>query len=235
MQSNVDASMATFVESKTETPSVSSKSAISSKAPVISSTPKHTECSHIYSITTVNATCTADGYETKACTKCGVTNKTVLKATGHKMVNERCSVCGYADVTACRKKVYDWFKASGKTEHYLADSNYYFKASENGSIYFYFNDNSSTLSISVYGWEKNSCYIEYKNNTTLNVIEGEFKMDTVHSSNDFNTMNGSVEGALKAQMITELKGKIDGVLLKFQAEMKTQMGVSLKDIGFTKY
>ena len=62
-------------------------------------------------------------------------------------------------------------------------------------------------------------------------------MDEVHSTNRiyFNQMNGTVDGERKEQLIAELRGKIDGFLLKFQEVMQSNVGVSLKDIGFTAY
>ena len=230
------------VESKFQTAEVGSKAQTSVESSMPPSTYENPKvCTHNFTSSTVSASCTTDGYITKTCTLCGyTTEKTVIKATGHNMVSGKCTACGYADVTECRNRLSDWLKANGSGtygEYYLSDNRYYFKTSGGGNIYFHFEDgNNGSIIVSIYGWEKNKCYIEYIY-TALENIEGEFPMDEVHSSNRtyFNQMNGTVDGERKEQLIAELRSKIDGVLLKFQEVMQSNVGVSLKDIGFTAY
>lgn len=232
------------VESKVQTAEVGSKAQTSTESSIPPSTYENPKvCTHNFTSSTVSAGCTTDGYTTKTCTVCGYTaEKTVIKATGHNMVSGKCTVCGYADVTACRNAMCDWLKANGSGtygEYYLSDNRYYFKTSGGGNLYFHFEDgNNGSIIVSIYGWEKNKCYIEYiKSDTVFENIEGEFPMDEVHSTNRiyFNQMNGTVDGERKEQLIAELRGKIDGFLLKFQEVMQSNVGVSLKDIGFTAY
>lgn len=230
------------VESKLQTAEVGSKAQTSVESSMPPSTYENPKvCTHNFTSPTVSAGCTTDGYITKTCTLCGyTTEKTVIKATGHNMVSGKCTVCGYADVTECRNRLSNWLKANGSGtygEYYLSDSRYYFKTSGGGNIYYHFEDgNNGSIIVSIYGWEKNKCYIEYIY-TALENIEGEFPMDSVHSSNRiyFNQMSGTVDGERKEQLIAELRSKIDGVLLKFQEVMQSNVGVSLKDIGFTAY
>lgn len=213
--------------------STAKKTSVSSTTSTNSEKPK--VCTHNFTVSTVDAKCTQDGLTTKTCTLCGYTEKAVIKSIGHKMVSGKCTACGYADVTECRNSVSNWLKSYPNSEYRLEDSRYYFKSSGGGNIFFYFDDgNTENISISIYGWEKNLCYINYIKDVN---IEGEFPMDSVHSTNRiyFNQMNGTATGNQKTQMITELRNKIDGVLLKFQEVMQSNIGVSLKDIGFTAY
>ncbi len=233
----------TKIETVSSETASSAESAVSSENPVssvksaVSSAPVHTECSHTFSVSTVNATCTEDGVKTQICTKCFIEVRNVIKATGHTMSGERCSVCGYADVTECRNKVCNWLQSDYGGKHTLSDSRYIINASGGGNIFFNFADEDCHIEISVYGWEKNTCYIRYIINNALYITEGEFPMDSVHSSNRiyFNQMNSTADGTAKEQEIAALRGKIDGVLLKFQEVMQNNTGISLKDMGFTAY
>ncbi len=215
------------VVSKPEKPSLSSTNSTNSEKPKV--------CTHNFTVSTVDAKCAQDGLTTKTCTLCGHTEKAVIKATGHKMVSGKCTDCGYADITECRNSVSNWLKKYPNSEYRLDDSRYYFTSSGGGNIFFHFEDgNTENIIISIYGWEKNLCYINYIKDVN---VEGEFPMDSVHSTNRiyFNQMNGTATGNQKTQMVTELRNKIDGVLLKFQEVMQSNIGVTLKDIGFTAY
>lgn len=238
-----ESSSKALVESEPQKPQSSSVPKVASSAPVVtssapivtSSVPQHTECSHTFSVNTQNPTCTNDGVETQVCTKCFIEVRNVIKATGHNMSDGKCTACGYADVTVCRNKVSDWLQTNYSGKYTLSDSRYYIKTAGGGNIFFYLDDAiNGTIIISIYGWEKNLCYIEYIKNEN---IEGEFPMDSVHSTNRiyFNQMNGTASGNQKTEMITELRGKIDGMLLEFQKVMSSNIGISLKDIGFTSY
>ena len=58
------------------------------------------ECSHSYSSkVTTAATCTENGVKTYTCSLCGHSYTETVKATGHKLSGDKCTVCGYN--TAC--------------------------------------------------------------------------------------------------------------------------------------
>lgn len=57
-----------------------------------------TQCQHEYTLTdTRAATCTEDGKETYICELCEHKKYETLKAIGHTMENDKCTVCGYID------------------------------------------------------------------------------------------------------------------------------------------
>ncbi len=185
------------VQSEISKPQTSSVNSTTSS--VVSSQPQHIECQHTFSVSTENPTCTKDGAETQICTKCFIEVRNAIKATGHTMSEGKCTVCGYADVTECRNKVSNWLQANYGGKYTLSDSRYYIKTAGGGNLFFYYEDgNNESIIIQIYGWEKNSCYIEYIKNEN---IEGKFPMDSVHSTNRiyFNKMNGTADGEQKTK------------------------------------
>lgn len=57
-----------------------------------------TQCQHEYTLAdTKAATCTEDGKETYICDLCEHKKYETLKATGHTMENDKCTVCGYVE------------------------------------------------------------------------------------------------------------------------------------------
>ena len=59
-----------------------------------------TGCTHSYSESVVDATCTTDGSKTYTCTSCGYSYSETIAATGHNYVDGACSNCGAADPNA---------------------------------------------------------------------------------------------------------------------------------------
>lgn len=55
-------------------------------------------CQHEYKlIETTHATCTEDGEKNYRCERCSVTKTEPIEATGHTIVNGKCSVCGHVE------------------------------------------------------------------------------------------------------------------------------------------
>ena len=82
--------------------------------------------------TTVNATCTTDGYTVKTCTNCGYKQKTTIKATGHTKgvqvgkVNPECTTEGYSiyKCTKCSETFKaDFVKAQGHNGYFSSHVN----------------------------------------------------------------------------------------------------------------
>lgn len=194
------------------------------------------QCQHQYKIESQTATCDKDGYTTKICTLCGYKNKELQKATGHNFAGARCANCGLADVTTARNMAVSWFNNANRVDGYYllpSDSNYKFSASQGGNLFFEYENDNEFISVSVYGFEKNKCYLTYTYNDGIpKTVEREFYIDSFHSKykNYFNDMNGDTE------LSEQIRGKIDGFMLKFENELlKPQINITLKDIGFTEY
>lgn len=196
---------------------------------------------HNFSETYKAPTCTSAGYKTLTCKKCNITKKQEIPATGHSFSGIRCTKCGLADVTAARNLAVKWFKSADHAtvnngEVYLlpSDNRYDFSAIDGGNLFFSYSDGKEVIYLSVYGFEKNACYLEYKcyKNGQLKIIERQFPMDSFHSkyTNYFNDMNGDTE------LSEQIRGKIDAFMLKFENELlKPKINITLKDIGFTEY
>ena len=57
-------------------------------------------CTHSYSESVTNATCTANGSKTFTCTKCGYSYTETIYSTGHSYADGSCTVCGATDPNA---------------------------------------------------------------------------------------------------------------------------------------
>ena len=193
---------------------------------------------HEYKNTEVAPTCTTDGYYVPVCQRCGFAlPKETIAATGHNFSGTLCTVCGIRDTDKARGMLTTWFETNsiydnttyGNTYRLPSDNNYYIWASGTNSSFSYLDDNTF-LHIQVYGFEKNKCYVTFKKDG--NILEGEFPMDSLHSSVRiyFNKMSGDRD------LIPVLQNKIDDFLLKFENELlKPQINITLKDLGFTLY
>ena len=191
-------------------------------------------CKHKLSAVKIEATCTADGRLTTSCGKCGFSEVKVIKAVGHIMISGECINCGYKDAVDHIKTVTNWLKTNENNKYVLSDTRYYI-STLGKNITFVFNDGEKgSINISVYGIGDNLCHIEYSKGET---IEGEFPMDSVHSSDYeyFSQMRGTAQGDQKEQLISELMSKIDDVLKTFDKALKQNTKVSIRDIGFISY
>ena len=177
----------------------------------------------------------------KLCKVCGATEG----STGtHKYVDGRCKICAKVDGDKARDILYNWFSQNcvdanyGKYYFLPSDNNYYLSAMKTGDIFFYYHNanNNENIVLSVYGFEKNKCYLTYIcDNMT---VEGEFPLDSLHSTdrNFFNIMNSTEDGAVKTQLIENARNKIDAFLLKLENEvLKPQINITLNDLGFLCY
>lgn len=153
---------------------------------------------HEYKDTVTEPTCTAEGSRVPVCQKCGYAEpKITIPPTGHSFDGTVCSVCGVRDIDKAREALSAWFKNNssfdnetyGNTHRLASDNNYYMWAEGKNSSFTYLNGNTM-ITVSVYGFEKNTCYLTLKKDGAL--LEGEFPMDSLHSSdrNFFNAMNG---------------------------------------------
>ena len=238
-------------------PSSSETPQSSSSTPAIVPTPTPTpkpsssesvapECKHSFALTANTATCTAGGQSTYTCSICGKSYKEQSVAQGHKLSGHKCSVCGMVDEDKMKENLYNWAVANSIEEsfskyYYLpSDNRYKFSAIGKGNYIFYYDDeaNGEHISVSVYGFEKNKCYINYILNDLQ--IEGDFPMDAVHSTdrNFFNVMNAASNAAAakKDELTASLRSKIDGFLKKFETEMLIpKTNITLNDLGFKCY
>ncbi len=246
-----DSSSGEETSSSSETPQ--SSSSTPAIVPTPTPTPKPSssesvapECKHSFALTANTATCTAGGQSTYTCSICGKSYKEQSAAQGHKLSGHKCSVCGVVDEDERNEKINTWFATSyveenfGKYYHLPSDSKYRFSAIGGGNFLFYYDDEEKGehVSVSVYGFEKNKCYINYILNGLQ--IEGTFPMDAVHSTdrNFFNAMNAASNAAAakKDELTASLRGKIDSILKKFETEMLIpNTSVTLDDLGFTCY
>lgn len=240
--------------SEAQTSSVQSSTPVSSSSPALiqNSVPQSTQssskpalpaCSHNYIQTANTATCTQGGQATYTCSLCKATYKEQTTSFGHKWDGHKCKTCGTIDEDKMKENLYNWAVANSVEEnfskyYYLpSDSRYKFSAIGKGNYIFYYDDEATSehISVSVYGFEKNKCYINYILNDLQ--IEGEFPMDAVHSTdrNFFNVMNAASNDAAakKDELTTSLRSKIDGFLKKFEIEMLIpKTDITLNDLGF---
>ena len=79
-------------------------------------------CNHNYTSTSrKEPTCTTDGEATYHCRICGEDRRDVLPATGHKLVWDTCSVCGYVDKGYASSNYYLFGYINGQDYAYEAD------------------------------------------------------------------------------------------------------------------
>ena len=200
---------------------------------------------HKYKYTETAPTCTTGGFSVGVCQKCSVEIKEkTLSATGHSFKGATCSKCGIKDIDKARNMLYEWFKdnssfdetAYGQTYSLPSDKNYSLWANEYKNCSFTLSSSDIFIDILVYGFEKNKCYVTFKQNG--HILEGEFPMDSLHSSdrNFFNAMHCTASQDNREQMIATLRTEIDGFLLKFEKEvLKSKVNITLKDLGFSSY
>ncbi len=225
--------------SSAEKPQDSVSTVVSSKPTV------ETVCIHSYQSTKIEKTCTQDGYTQHVCSKCGDIYKDNIVSASHNFVNYYCTICNVADKSNAGIIVYNYVQANGVSEEYYSSNVFSFgnglykvSALNSGWLFFEYNDsnNDEIIKLSVYsGILKDDCYLEYFKADSK--VEFEFHKENLHSKEPdsvWNQMNhyGSIS---KNQMISDIRFKIDGFMLQFQNNLLNNLGLTLKDFGFSNF